>query len=357
MRALASRLVEIDLNTYPAVDMHLLTRRRFLAVIGGGGAAVVAGSGIADLVSRSSPARPLQVGPMLDALKLMNWYPSADGWDRLWTLAPDDEVAGDFRSIAAMGANAVRVIVSTYAFGYPKPHPEMMRKLATLVDLAWQAGLRTQLTLFDFFGDYPDIQGSLAWMHEVTAPFRADTRLCFVELKNEVDPGDAPTMRWAEVMYPALKAVFPSTPTTVSVTADVGMPLLQRWAMITQGFGGMDFFDVHWYGEAHQASSDFLAFKTIFAAAPLFIGETGATSEVVGADGQAGETIQASYLRTAFSACQQNALPRPAPWVWRDFTTAALPDVGRDPSQLHYGLLRLDGTRKMAYEVVRAAFA
>ena len=292
------------------------------------------------------------------SLKLVNWYPHDAGWARLWTAATPPEEIADFAAIAALGANAVRIIVSTYAFGYPTPETTMMKKLTGLVDLAAKANLKVQLTLFDFFGDYRDIAGSLAWMETVVAPFKNDPRICFLELKNEVDPTDASAVAWVNKLCPATKATIGSTPVTVSVTSAVGTAALQSWVHEMDRAKDIDFFDFHWYGEEAQAATDLAAMKGLTGDNVLFIGETGSSTYPVGGENRSqAEAAQASFFGVVIDSCRSLGLPLPAPWVWRDFTTAALPDVGNSVSQLYYGLLRLDGSRKPSYRIVQRAFA
>ncbi len=288
----------------------------------------------------------------------MNWYPHDAGWARLWTAATQPEASVDFAAIAASGANAVRIIVSTYAFGYPTPKTTMMTKLSGLVDLAAKENLKVQLTLFDFFADYLDIAGSLAWMKTVVAPFENDPRICFLELRNEVDPTDASAVAWVRELCPATRAAIGSTPLTVSVTSSVGTAALQSWVDQMKRTKDIDFFDFHWYGEQGQAATDLAAMKVLTGDSLLFIGETGSSTYPVGGESRSqAEAAQASFYRAVIDSCRSLELPLPAPWVWQDFTTAALPNVRNNVAQLYFGLLRLDGSRKPSYAVVQEAFA
>ena len=57
-----------------------------------------------------------------------------------------------------------------------------------------------------------------------------------------------------------------------------------------------------------------------------------------------------------FTAAREQGLPAPAPWTLYDFTAGAIPGQPK-PSEFLFGLLRPDGTPKLAAATVRAAFA
>jgi hypothetical protein len=329
-----------------------LSRRGFLVALGAAAVSLAAGCGAV-----ASLKTPAGTAGELDSLRLVNWYPHDAGWSRLWTDASEAEIAADFAGIAALGANAVRVIVNTDAFGYPVPQAAMRSKLEWILAAASRHGLRVQLTLFDFWGDYADIATSVAWMRMVLAPYRDDRRLCFVEVQNEVDPRDQQMLIWLSVLYPATKVAAGTLPVTVSVTSGIGLAEIRRWVAVVKAIMTIDFFDFHWYGERGDAREGIAAMKAACGPTPLFIGETGRTAQPSGAETAAeGEAAQADYLTEAIMACRSASLPLPSPWIWQDFTAAALPFVGDQTGQLYFGLLRLDGSRTPAYSVVERAF-
>jgi hypothetical protein len=113
----------------------------------------------------------------LSNLRLVNYVPSADGWGSMWWSWNPAQMAVDFKRIAALHANAVRIILSAPAFGFPHPSQTMASRLSRTLSLAAAAGLRVQLTLFNEWRDYEDTADSRTWAAEVLAPLRGRARL------------------------------------------------------------------------------------------------------------------------------------------------------------------------------------
>jgi hypothetical protein len=329
-----------------------VSRRDFLAGV------VIAAVSLRACGRATSEASPGRLVRGLDSLKLVNWYPHDAAWSNLWTEASEEDIQQDFSKIASLGADGVRVIVNPYAFGYPRPLVAMEVKLGWIVDAAQKQGLRVQLTLFDFWQDYADTAASTDWMRTVLGPYKDDPRLCFVEVQNEVDPLDEKMRNWLQVLYPATKSAVGSVPVTVSVTSGIGLASIRQWVAWTRAAIRIDFFDMHWYGDSSEAQAGIADLKAACGGTFLFIGETGRTAQPVGSQTAAeSERLQAEYLTATILACKAAGLPVPAPWVWQDFTSAALKFVGGQSYQLHFGLLRLDGSKRPAYGVMRRAFA
>lgn len=285
--------------------------------------------------------------------RLVSYYPSTHGWAAMWTRWNEVELDRDMGRVAALGANAVRLIVQPSAFGYPVPAPAIEAHLQTAVTVAAAHGLAVELTLFDWFGSYGDVAGSTAWARAVLAPFAGDTRLLAVELRNEVPVGDPLAVRWTRAMLPVVATAVPGTPTTVSVTGPPG-----DLAVLRQGLIGVTptFWSYHWYGDGRAAEAAFRAAQLAVAPRPLFIGETGADSlPRKGETTAAAELRQAGYYADVFAAARRVGLAAPAPWTLWDFVAGSVPGRYR-ANQYAFGLLRLDGSAKPAAAVVRAAF-
>ena len=57
--------------------------------------------------------------------------------------------------------------------GYPEPEERYLERLRELVGVAARNGLRVQLTLFDWWGAYRDIEGSKQWARAVLERYSA----------------------------------------------------------------------------------------------------------------------------------------------------------------------------------------
>ncbi len=291
-------------------------------------------------------------------LKEVNYYPAADGHTYMWSRFDPTVIDRDFARIRALGANTVRIFIQPEVFGFPTVHPVMASRLSEVIGLAVTHSLRVHLTLFDWWSQYTDIHGSKEWVSSLLSRYRDDPRIAVVELHNEVNPQDPEAVAWVTTMLPYLSTVLPGTLRTVSVA---NVPL-QVFALFTDELKNSppDFWDYHYYGSPGDAYSVLSRIKALAAPRPLFVGETGYSTDGTPGDQAAREQVQAAYYRAVFTAAAALGLPTPAPWILNDFSPGAIPPesgVADDPAVYGYGLFQANGTPKPAAAVVRRAFS
>jgi endo-1,4-beta-mannosidase len=291
-------------------------------------------------------------------LKEVNYYPAAAGHTYMWSRFDPTVINRDFARIRALRANTVRIFVQPSVFGFPTIHPVMASRLAEVIELAAKHSLRVHLTLFDWWSQYTDIDGSKEWVSSLLSRYRDDPRIAVVELQNEVDPRDRAAVAWATTMLPYLSTVLPGTLRTVSVAS---VPP-EVFASFTRELRNSppDFWDYHYYGPAGDAYSLLGRIKALAAPRPLFVGETGYSTKAAPGDQAAQEQAQAAYYRTLFTAAAALGLPAPAPWTLNDFSPGGIPPqspAADEPAQYGYGLFQLNGTPKPAAAVVSRAFS
>ena len=311
-------------------------------------------------------ARPLPTvmkGPaLLDSrvgdLKEVNYYPAAGGWTYMWSHFDQTAIDRDFARIRALGANTVRIIIQPLVFGFPAVRPVMADRLSEVIRLAARHSLRVHLTLFDWWSRFADIDGSKQWAASLLSRYRHDPRIAVVELQNEVSPENRAAVAWVSRMLPYLSTVMPGTLRTVST----GSVPAQVFASFTRELKNSppDFWDYHYYGPAADAYSLLSRIKALAAPRPLFVGETGYSTD--GTQGQQAvqEQAQAAYYGAVFSAAAALGLPSPAPWTLNDFSPGAIPAISGtadEPTQYGYGLFQLNGTPKPAAAIVHRAFS
>lgn len=304
----------------------------------------------------------------LNGLKIMNYYPSANSWNNMWTNWNPTVIDNDFALIASLNANTVRIVINTKAFGYPTPSQTMLDELSQIVTMADNHGLMTQLTLFDWWHSYADISGSKTWASAVVGPYSNDPRIAFIELQNEIQPGDATAMSWAQVMLPYVQTVGGGIPVTVSVTNGSSSGPATQLPLLISALGSSqpDFYDIHqYYGSPYE---DFYQFSQAQQTAnaqglPLFIGETGASTNAVAYTKLNIPQTQASYeayqdfiYRSAFNAASALNLPAPAPWILWDFVPGSL-TWSATADQYNFGIYRVDGSAKPAAASVSTFFS
>lgn len=314
--------------------------------------------------ARVSPIADTELARRIAALRLMNYQPATHAWSAMWTDWRPDELNRDFARIAALNANVVRLTVMPWVTGYPTPRDDMLARLHAAIDIAAAHGLAVQLTLFDWWGSYGDLDGSRAWARAVLSSLPGDSRVAFIELKNEIDPGDEAQMAWARQMLPFVQSMT-GQPVTLSISSSLGVAGL-RALKDKLGTAQPDFFDLHYYeaGNAGLAYSVLSAAEQVAAPKPLFIGESGFSTKTsvsgLPASTPAQEAYQALYLRTVFAAARALGLPAPGVWTLNDFASGAIPSgtaTAASPIEYHYGLDRVDGSPKPAADVVASEFA
>jgi hypothetical protein len=116
----------------------------------------------------------------LRALKLISYFPARSSWQYMWEDFQPGVIDHDMARIAGLHANGVRIIISTAAFGFPRPHPRDLSELRGVIQMAQRNGLRVELTLFDGFGIWQAIQGSREWVQMVLARYAGDSEIPFI---------------------------------------------------------------------------------------------------------------------------------------------------------------------------------
>ncbi|SNY24251.1 cellulase family glycosylhydrolase [Paractinoplanes atraurantiacus] len=283
--------------------------------------------------------------------KQINYYPSANGWTRMWTSFDAATINADLAKARAMGADSVRAIIFPSVFGYPTPKPEYTSKLAQFVTMAGTNGLTVKLTLFDWWNGYTDIAGSSAWAKAIVSPYRDDKRVISIGLQNELDPADPAAVAWAKKLVPVLRAAAPAVPVTIAMSGaagSAGMAKIKTALAATP----LDYYDYHFYGNSENALALIRQAQAAVAPAPVVLGETGVSTQATS------EGEQAAYLARVFQAAAVAGVRSVAPWTLYDFRSGAIPTsaVAKIPSQYAFGLHRTDGTAKPAAAVVKAAW-
>jgi endo-1,4-beta-mannosidase len=198
--------------------------------------------------------RNKQLAAAVAGLRVMNYYPAADGWNKMWTNWQPSVIGRDFAQIRALGANAVRIIVFPATFGWPAVSPVMATRFADVLATAAAHDLGVQLTLFDRWASYGEVRQSQVWLHSLLKPYSSDPEIHLVELKNEVDPSDPQEVAWLRALLPSLRSAMPGTPITVSVT---GAKAPSEFVQLKNELAGapLDIADMHFYGKEKSAYS------------------------------------------------------------------------------------------------------
>lgn len=305
----------------------------------------------ASVPAAGADSRPLpsaDVHARIDGLKLVDYFPSQNAWDYMWTRFDLNAIKQDFARLQALHANAVRIIPRVSAFGYPQPSQLMLDRLHSVISTAESYGLRVEITMFDGFDSYTDVAGSEQWAEAILAPYAGDPNIAYIDLRNEINREPSSALAWAQQMIPFTRDLMRGVPLTASVTINEGNQNLQS---VLDGLGSVrpDFYDVHYYAQDGQAYARLRDVQRLVAPAPVFVGETGYSTRPDNASvpglpqGAASEeAYQEYYLRSVNYAASVLGIPTPAPWILDDFAPGAWPGI-QDPDN---GLFRTDGSPK-----------
>jgi hypothetical protein len=313
--------------------------------------------GLTLLSAQAGPQRRQQVASRIAGLRLMNYYPAANGWTRMWANWNPAVLRSDFARIRALGANAVRIFVFPDTFGWPVISDRMATRFADTLKIAASENLGVQLTLFDWWASFHDIAQSRAWLKALLRPYASDPEIQLIEIKNEVKPSDPAEVAWVRALLPTLRAVMPRTPSTVSVSSTEGPSGFVRLRRELAG-SPLDVADIHFYGNEKIAYSWMLAAKHAAGPLPLLVGEIGFPVTGDGISGsEAADLLQAHWFSVVFAAARAAGVSTPAPWTLYDFKPGAIPQKGVGRSQYYYGVYSATGQSRPSVQVVKQAFA
>jgi len=309
------------------------------------------------LLQHYGSAAPAMVQRSLAGMKVINYYPARHAWSRMWLDWTPKDIDADFARIAALGDNVVRVFVQPGAIGYPAPTATMLKRVRAVLYMANAHHLRVQLSLFDSWVQYGDIAGSQDWAHALLGPLKGDPRIALVELQNEIDPTDSSAMAWARTMLPYLRDLV-TVPLLVSpATSPTGS--LTPFGRLRRALGAAqpDVYSYHYYGDITKAVSELTDAMAIASPAALVVGETGyptGTSATSPVD-PAKEKVQLQWYGTIERATTTLGLPPAAPWVFQDFAAGQVSSGTGHAYRM--GLLRLDGSAKPAYNMLKQFYS
>ena len=280
-------------------------------------------------------------------------------------------IAADLQRLRGLNANTVRIVLPANFFGYPVARGEYQERLREFVDIAARNGLRVQLTLFDWWGDYRDVEGSKQWARAVLEPYVGDPRIAFVELRNEIDTTDADAAR-VDARAGSRGCATSSEADAGDASRSAGMrPVRDLRALVAAlpARARPDFFDAHHFTGGGELARAGLLDAPRRRGADAAVDRRARLPDVDDAhSGFAGvpltpsgqEAAQEHYFKLCFGAL---APARAAcagdldPGRLRARRHSAVGPVAAAEPEYHFGLFREDGSAKPAAAAVRRLFA
>ncbi len=288
-------------------------------------------------------------------------------------------VAADLAEVAALGTNVVRIFCFTPDFmpAADVVSTDALDRLEQTVELAARVGLWSIPTFLvghmsgenwdtpwsrgrDWYTDPLLLDASELLIGTVASHFARDPRIAAWLLTNEWPlfagrTSNEAGFRWAKRLCGTLRAADPGC----SVSLGDG-----SWDVINGQHSGLpssdlrgvvDFFGPHFYPKEtdalrHSAFPSFAMRMLQPLHHPVLLEEFGCSSD------QADDDYAAAYYRTALWSCFGAGNCGTLFWNSHDFTVADRPPYSHHPYELHFGVIRSDGSRKpQADEVARFA--
>lgn len=155
-----------------------------------------------------------------------NYYPASAPWTDFWTQFPEEEIEADFAEMKQIGANTVRIFLSSSAFARPEDREESLPRLERLLDRAESHDLKVILTSFDMGLDYSPAAWPAAWsqLDDILETVSLHPAVLALDLKNEPDldydaAGQDVVDGFLTAMAGMVHAEYPGLPVTVGWSA------------------------------------------------------------------------------------------------------------------------------------------
>jgi hypothetical protein len=281
----------------------------------------------------------------------INYYPQATPWDSFWTNYNPYVIQRDFALIAALDLNTVRVFVPFKQFGGADVDPQMLDRLADLLDTADAYNLKVIVTLFDFRATYDPLLWPQTDRHlQTILTHFADHRAVLAwDIKNEPDRDYAAAGRdtvdaWLAHTLGLARQYAPHHLLTIGWSQPEAAPALAEQ---------VDIVSFHYYALAADLPAHSAALRRAAPERPLLLGEFGLPTwnSPFFPHGHT-EAEQAAYYADIRAALQSTDSAGYLAWTLYDFEHVPSPVAGRWPwqtgPQRHLGVLRADGSPKPA---------
>lgn len=357
------------------------------------GAVLAGAAGLADVLLRrntstGTPHAPTSSGSSsLATLYKIKYFPIVNAGFEMWMSYDGPEYEADMRLAKDLGFNSFHVFLAARpgVFDFPNPTQTELNKLIDLYNRSKTVGIKLGITLFDHWvagngqNPYGQIAGSRTWAKAVIGALPDLANLSGIEVKNEIKLTGASAYRpssgfdsgwpsssprygqvgqvatvWIRQMIPYVRSIAPGLPVTTSTTGDPTTDLAAFVAAVRNTEAAPDWYDWHCY-TGNNPGLIYIrlrsAINVVGGAGPLYIGETGCSSQPTGNQtALQGQQTEADYVQAIRWYCAKLRLPEPTQWILFDM----LPSKVQFTSGNRYGLYNTKGAIKLSGKMYRA---
>jgi hypothetical protein len=300
-------------------------------------------------------------------IKGFNYFPRDYAWTEFerW---PADRVAAELDVARNLGANTLRVFIQADAFGGSAEAWAKQDGFARFVEMAKARNFYLVVGLFDGYRKWPaegwddwpaygtaEDARNKAYISAVVNRWKDEPSILAWDLYNEPDFVGDKEFQWKEHRLNRLGWLARMATEVRRVDHNhlltIGVALAD--SNFLPGPGGTtvadlaDFISVHYYIRNYHGRSlyDVLKETQQLTGKPIVVEEIGQATLPGGIDMSADDTTQAIFLRTAIDDTHAAGISGMLVWTLYDFPTHA------NGAEGHYGLIRVDDTKKPAADV------
>ncbi|MBU3025102.1 glycoside hydrolase family 2 TIM barrel-domain containing protein [Zobellia galactanivorans] len=310
------------------------------------------------LVENTLPKTEKQTIPKVQNLKNfhfkgINYYPQNTPWDMFGDKFDISIIEHDFKLMAKMGINSLRIFIPYESFGKEHVDQEKIQKVKLTLDMAEKSGLDIMPTLFDFYGNYSINDWTMTNRHveQVVESLKDHKAIIAWDVKNEPDldfesRGKERVLAWLEQTVERIRSIDPERAITIGwASPEAAVHLKDQLELVS----------FHYYRGASEFEAAFTILKNKVTDKPLLLQEYGYSSY----DGiwnafSGSDEKQKAYIETIQKVVEKEKLSHMI-WTLYDFKNIPTSVVGRLPwrkvQQRHFGLLDSQGRKKPVYDI------
>lgn len=283
----------------------------------------------------------------------LNYYPAAASWRDFWRVFPLDDISHDLEQAKALNVNALRIFLTHDYFDAADTRAEALERLQIFLNLCQEKDIQVLLTFFDLRPDYrlSNWASDIRHIDHILENIADHKVVLGIDLKNQPDLdfdnwGEGLVEAWLTILARHIQSQYPKLPVTA------GWSNAQDAARLHRIF---DIVTYHEYENPKGFAQRLDHVKTQVGDKPVMITELGATIWKPPFIKSHGEIAQASRLGAQLS--QARAAHGLFVWTLNDFDYVSKEVVGplpwRRAQQKHFGLLRPDGSKRPAAQVLK----
>ena len=313
---------------------------------------------VRQLVETALPEETLEVASQVKNLddyhfKGINYYPQDTPWDMFGSQFNDSIIEHDFKLMAKMGVNSLRIFIPYESFGKEYVDQKKIEKVKRTLDIAEKTGLDIMPTLFDFYGNYSIHDWTMTNRHveQVVEALKDHNAIIAWDVKNEPDldfesRGKERVLAWLEQTVDRIRKIDTKHAITIGWSSpEAAVNLTDK----------LDLVSFHYYRGAPEFESAFNILKSKVTDKPLLLQEYGYSSYDGIWNGFSGsDEKEKDYMGTIQKVVEKENLSHMI-WTLYDFRNIPTSVVGRLPwrkvRQRHFGLLDDKGEKKPVYDI------